>query len=139
MLKRLLSGSMLEDELWGIDDPVVVDSIRRACIWRSTTIAPALGLMGICICGAAVVELVKYVLAWYAWPEYVTVMVATAAGVRIGTAHLRRCAMRALPDVLRSMGRCTDCGYKLDAVTSERCPECGHTVRAIESQRPAGR
>ena len=43
--------------------------------------------------------------------------------------------MRALPEVLRSMGRCVRCGYKLDVdAASASCPECGLGAKTTAGQ-----
>jgi hypothetical protein len=127
MLRRFLCGSVLEKQLWGVDDPTIIAAVRRECFRRSNAWAHA--LLAVIAVGAvggvfrAVLDLTLGCRGWQA--TLLTTFVALAA-VLTSAIVLKRRAAKVLPEVLRSMGRCTHCGYRLDVHHVERCPECGH-------------
>ena len=150
MLERLLCMPSFEKILWGIDDPATIIEIERACGSvrhmgaRPSKRASKRLILGI-ICAFVVVGLASYLASRYGavgrgW-EWCVI------GVAIGVAysHLtvwwaERPAMKALPEVLRSMGRCMNCGYKLDPETDKKCPECGRAGedRSSSKNEPGG-
>jgi Flp pilus assembly protein TadB len=116
-----------DEALWGIDDPRVVKSIWRACWVRQSSIV---WLFGVFLAGCAGVGLITFVvtdvLGGPGWLGSITFVLSVAASVHIFDVQCRRRLMRALPEVLRSMGRCVRCGYQLDVdAASASCPECG--------------
>ena len=65
MLTKLLCGSLLTKDVYGVDDLRVVDCIRRQCLLRSTILAPVLALsLGAGGCGGGVLLLLTEQLAW---------------------------------------------------------------------------
>ena len=126
MLRKLLWGSVLEGELSGVDDPVVRASIRRSCLWRSNTLAPALALaLVMAVCAGIIVELLGGTIRLVGWLHTALWVVGGWLVVRVFSLYWKRRVTKILPEVLRSMERCTRCGYKLNAGIADRCPECG--------------
>ena len=114
---------LIDQDLWGVDDPSELASIRRKCLYASNT----LGAVGLCllllsvclgVLGGAVSELLPG-LRFGAW------LIPGALGVPILSWYWRRSARRELPHVLRSMNRCVTCGYDLSECSASKCPECG--------------
>lgn len=129
MLKTLLWGSMFEEKLWGVDDPVIRASIRRACLWRSSTIAPALALLfAMAVCAGIIIGVLGDAMRLVGWRQTPLWVLASWVGIRVFSLYWKRCVTKRLSRVLRSMERCTRCGYKLDAQIGNQCPECGQTV-----------
>jgi len=125
MLKNIVFGTMLHKELRGIDDPALVASIRRACLWRSDSIAPALALaIAVGACSGVIIGVLRDTLGWPGW-RFGSFFSGASATLAVSM-YLRRRAMKLLPEMLRSMGRCTRCGYKLEESGKDKCPECGH-------------
>jgi hypothetical protein len=110
--------------LAGVDDSDAVRRIRKECYRRGDTVRGALPVLLATACAAGVLAgAVIMLLRLRGGGAAVTTGVCTATAVGVGYWwHGRRCA-RALPDVLRAMGRCARCGYDLHG--AEVCPECG--------------
>ena len=110
-------------ELWGIDDPKVIESIRTEAARRSRgVIRGVLLLLAIGLCGGVVIgisEMFVSVPSWMAGGLVGGVAVYVISKVRGGRLDSE------LPGVLRELGRCVQCGYKLDEADSQTCPECG--------------
>ena len=125
---------MLASQLWGISDSDVVRDIERRCArrlgparvsWESSLLAAI---------GATVGAVVGVGGAWASRRlgfggqrciAAVSIVTGTAIGCCLGYWQRRRACLRILPEVLASLGRCTNCGF--DVATSDRtvCPECG--------------
>ena len=131
MAKRNLWGALLEKDLSGVDDPVVVNSIGLSCYRQSrltSSLRPSdLVILGSIIAINTAAVAIADVLAWRGWYTLLTSGMAGAPTVYLAFKWLRRRMMDVLPHVLRSMGRCTHCGYKLEGEQST-CPECGHSA-----------
>ena len=133
MRSKSLCGSLIEDNLRNVDDARVIDAIGRACFagllpkWTFTSgDALAFGMMlGVAIGAQAWGE----VLSWPEWCRWVPAAFLGAGTVLIVFRRLKRRLREVLPAVLRGMGRCGRCGYKLDGRT---CPQCGTSVEAWE-------
>jgi hypothetical protein len=119
-------------ELWGIDDPDLVLSIRRRCLYGSKTLG-SVGLVFIAtsalvgIIGGLMSEVLGRagLVAW---------LLSSFLGTWVLLEYWRRAAMRALPGILREMGRCEKCGYDMQGHVAEPCPECG-CARSEEGTR----
>ena len=127
MVNILRPEEEFDEGLWGIDDPRVVKSIWHACWVRQSSIV---WLVGGLLAGGAGVGLIAFVvtrvLGGPGWLGTLTAMIGVGVMVHVITVYGRKRLMRALPEVLRSMGRCVRCGYKLDVdAASASCPECG--------------
>ena len=131
MFIDLLWGSFLAKELRGVDDRAVVDSICRSCLShpsvKSTVVLVYAGhgvLMGLLACTLGVSGLKEVLVVGFA-------LALALSPVMLRWSRHR--ALKLLPDVLRSLGRCTGCGYKLARESGERCPECGHAPEGAGS------
>lgn len=109
-------------ELWGIDDPKVIKQIRRDAARRARCFSyHATGVLVILGAGVAI----GIVALWLAIPAWVTGGVAGFVGVDLVMRVHGKSIDAKLPERLRELGRCVQCGYKLDDAGTNTCSECG--------------
>ncbi len=115
--------------LTGIDDAQVLLTVRTECLRRANT---SWLIAGGALIGGVLGTIEGGVVAWLLGIRGTTGMVWLAICVTLNLCLIRYCAglyaLRFLPDILRSMGRCTNCGYSLSNGEMCRCPECGEAV-----------
>lgn len=113
----------VKEELWGIDDPKERRRIERAAKARFSSIGPLfLVMVLIAILGAAIGILLR------AFVPQLDFLGAAIAILMVFPMYNRREAIRLRRErieVLRSLGRCVNCGYLLNTVSDAQCPECG--------------
>lgn len=121
----------MQSKLPGIDDPTTVRSLERECWRRVDKLRLTIGPIAVSALSAgAFIGLVyccfhltgTHPTRTVAWS---TMLVSIGIGFAVGQYAYRRLVLRVLPEVLRSHGRCPNCGYKLDESGTEKCPECG--------------
>lgn len=126
MLRKRILGGTIHEELWGIDNAALRSSIQRTCLWRSSAVAPAMGLLIVLgICARGMVEVLMRLLRWDRSAQEALWLLVMALVCFAAFRVWRRLALKALPEVLRSLERCSFCGYKLNSELPGRCPECG--------------
>lgn len=110
--------------LWAIDDVAERERILRASLAR-VGIRPLLVTM--LLAGLALGAGKVVLQAWGVptWGQYV--WIAAGSLISVDSLHRweRRRAIRELGAILRSLGRCSTCGYRLSTPEPSRCPECG--------------
>jgi hypothetical protein len=121
---RLEHSAGLPD-LWGVDDPHVRRSIRRACLLRTCSIGYLALSAGIAGSVALLAALLVDFLMWHGWREYLAFLVTVGPAVALLSIWHARRVSKVCPAILAVMGRCTNCGYQLDLQMNGRCPECG--------------
>lgn len=113
-------------ELWGIDDPLIARSIERMCYERSASVKSVLWTaLWIGVMTGAVSAGVVLALGIRGWRLYGAQVAVVALGCVAAVWWRRVRVARVLPEILRSIGRCTNCGYKFDTNSDRGCPECG--------------
>ncbi|HKQ48524.1 MAG TPA: hypothetical protein VJZ71_10675 [Phycisphaerae bacterium] len=115
----------MSEDFWGIDDPQEVERIEHAINARTQShFRVIFYLGGFGAVAAAIGKLLG--------PHYpVLAVIASIAVFLFGLLTHIACEVsryeRAKAEVLTSMGRCLNCGYKLEPHTESSCPECGRT------------
>ncbi len=128
---KWLRSTLLEDVLWGIDDPAVVARIRRTCLRRiatrltGTDVLVLSAFLVLSLAAAALPDL----LACHRWERFVMSGGILGGGLFVLFRRIRRRVAEMLPGILESMQRCVRCGYQLDDESSGACPECGHRAQ----------
>ena len=128
---------LLHLDLAGVDDVDVISSIRWKCLYSSNTLGSVgLVLLATSACLGVLAGILSELLpaARYA----VWMIIPGGVGVPIVSWYWRRAALRVLPEVLRSMGRCLRCGYRLCPSNGGRCPECGTAGQKTRQDNPLG-
>ena len=126
MLSKMLSGSMVEKKLWGIDDPATVRLVQRLCYERSALSGKRLIIEAL-LAGASggIVMALLLLSGPRGWHAHLALGIAIGAAIYITLLRRKRRARRELPKVLQSIGRCIRCGYKLEDRAVHACPRCG--------------
>jgi len=128
-------GTGFNKELWGVDDHATVDSIWRVCYRRSTSVRAVLVAAMVCgACNGLICGILMTLLRLHGWR--LLSAQSLALGLTLYLVHLCRKhrAARLLPEVLRSMGRCARCGYRLDDHGANPCPECGQPAARAQTE-----
>ena len=119
----------LEQNLSGIDDPKVLRAINRRCLWKGRSYGPVLAVaVPVMVALCVAVKLLTNFVPWCAEHGGVLWILPGAVGGVLVGAYINLGLKKALPEVLRSMGRCESCGYSLTGATTDRCPECGEPI-----------
>jgi hypothetical protein len=109
-------------ELWGIDDPQEVQRIKRAVNERTRSYFRPFIYFG--VFGALAVAVWNLLSPYYPVFAGIAMLAMFFVGVLIWSAGEFSRYLRVKAEVLESMGRCANCGYKLEPRASS-CPECG--------------
>lgn len=128
----------MAQDLHGIDNPHTAESIRRDALAKGGSfrriVRVVLWVLGMSSVGGVACLFFRpgspwsFVIGSVALPVIVTLV--------INRLHARELE-KALPDELRSGGRCANCGYDLQGGTGELCPECGMAPERKHDVAPA--
>lgn len=113
----------MSSELWGIDDPREARRIERAANDRARSRFRVLLYLG--GFGALAAGIGKLLTPYYPIFANVAALIVFVLGLLIYCAGEFSRYLRAKDEVLKSMGRCLSCGYKLEPSKEAPCPECG--------------
>lgn len=119
-------------DLNGIDDPVARREIIRAAYlrgWRFGDLLLIVVLGG--IVGAAISVIARRFIG--SSGSYLGAALGVLAGNEIYRAIVRQRFPEILPELLKSLNRCPDCGYKRETGSphSVPCPECGAVLADV--------
>jgi len=118
------------ERLWGVDDPAVVRSIRRTCQIRSICAGRWAVLLIVLLCASfGLADVVQRLAGLHGWAADMARWLVLGAALLLLFRWCNKRALRELPEVLRSLGRCPVCGYDVSKATNRVCPECGHDAR----------
>lgn len=120
----------MSEDLWGIDDPQEVQRIERAANTRARSHIRVFLYLG--VSGAFAAVFIKLLVPYYPVFGLVAAGAVFLFGLLAYFAGEFSRYLRAKSEVLASMGRCLNCGYKLEAREEALCPECGRS-RSAES------
>jgi Flp pilus assembly protein TadB len=118
-------------ELWGIDDPQELQRIERAVNARTRSyfrVFLYVGGSGLLAAGIG-----RFLAPHYPTLATLAVIIVFAFGLLVYLAGEFARYLRAKAEVLRSMGRCLNCGYKLEPSKRRSCPECGRSIDSVDA------
>ncbi|NLG44664.1 MAG: hypothetical protein GX547_15585 [Phycisphaerae bacterium] len=115
-------------QLRSIKDPEVIRAIKRACAARCKNVTLwHLGMIALsAVSTGALAGAIVLLFGLRGAAAWVVTFFCVALSVTVFVnAMIRRSYRVALPEILRSLGRCAECGYDLTGLQSDTCPECG--------------
>ena len=117
--------------LWGIDDPIIRESLERRALSKDQPVRRILVMTSVIVGVGALCGVGGALLGAGGWSWGLGPVSGVAAIWILGIWEKSR-MRKYLPDVLDADGRCPQCGYDLERSEGLTCPECGHKRASAE-------